>query len=254
MTVIALALAAAGASLGSFVGVVAHRMGRGESWVTGRSRCDNCGGGVAAYDNLPIVSWILLRGWCRHCSQPIPARYPLVEAGLGIAFAVIYLVLRDDGAGEVALGCLFAVLLALITLTDIERRIIPNVVVAFGVAAGIVLSLFVDASTVPERLIAAVAAGGFLLAVALAYPKGMGMGDVKLAAMMGIYLGSAVAPGLLIGFASGSALGIGLIARHGSSARRMAVPFGPFLALGGILGLLVGPEIVDWYTGAFFDS
>lgn len=254
MLPVAILLALLGLAIGSFAGVVAYRMGQGESWVTGRSHCDNCGAPVAPYDNVPVVSWILLRGRCRHCGDPIPARYPLIEAALGISFAAVYLVLRDDGAGEVVLGCLFMTLLAVITLTDLERRIIPNTVVGFGVIAGIALAAVVDSGSLPERLIAAAAGGGFLLVVALAYPRGMGMGDVKLTGMMGIYLGSAIAPALLIGFASGSVLGIALIARHGSDARRRAVPFGPFLALGGILGLLIGPEIVDWYTSSFFDS
>ena len=254
MLAIALLLALLGLMIGSFAGVVAYRTGTGESWVTGRSHCDRCGASVAAYDNVPVFSWLVLGGRCRTCGDRIPARYPLIEASLGVSFAAVYLVLRDDGSGEVALGCLFATLLAVITLTDLERRIIPNMVVGFGALAGIALAIAVDAGSLPERLIAATAGGGFLLVVAFAYPRGMGMGDVKLTGMMGIFLGSSIAPALLIGFASGSVLGLGLIARHGAEARRRAVPFGPFLALGGIVGLLVGPEIVDWYTSSFFDS
>lgn len=254
MLLVSLVLALLGLMIGSFAGVVAYRMGQGESWVTGRSMCDNCGAPVAAYDNVPVISWLLLRGRCRNCSQPIPARYPLVEGALGICFAVVYLVLRDEGAGYVALGCVLASVLAVITLTDLERRIIPNRVVAFGAVAGIVLTAFVDSGALPERLIAAAAGGGFLLIVALAYPRGMGMGDVKLTAMMGLYLGSAIAPALLIGFLAGSVLGVALISIHGAEGRRMKVPFGPFLALGGIIALLVGADIVDWYTGTFFDS
>ncbi len=111
-----------------------------------------------------------------------------------------------------------------------------------------------DPSTLDERAIAAVAAGGFLLVVALLYPRGMGMGDVKLAAMMGLYLGRAVAPALLIGFAAGALVGIAMMARHGSAARKRAIPFGPFLALGGIVGLWAGDEIVDWYVDTFFSA
>ncbi len=243
-----------GLALGSFAGVVAYRSGQGESWVTGRSKCDNCGELVAGYDNIPVVSWLLLRGRCRHCGQPIPIRYPLIEAALGLAFGAIYLVLRDEGTGEVVLGCTFAAFLAVITLTDLERRIIPNVVVAAGTVAGIAIVAITDSGDLPEHLIAGAGAGGFLLIVALAYPRGMGMGDVKLAGMMGIYLGSAVIPALLIGFLSGSIFGLGLIARDGAAARRSKVPFGPFLALGGVIAVLVGPEIVDWYTGTFFDA
>ena len=252
MPLVAFALTLLGLSIGSFAGVVAYRSGRDESWATGRSHCDGCGVQVAAYDNIPVVSWVALGGRCRSCSAPIPRRYPLIELATGASFAAAYLVLRDDGAGYVALGCLFVSFLAVITLTDLDRRIIPNRVVGFGAIAGIALVAVVDSGALPERLIAAAAGGGFLLLVALAYPRGMGMGGVKLTAMMGIYLGSSIAPALLIGFGSGSLLGVALILRHGSEGRRMAVPFGPFLALGGVLGLLVGPAIVDWYTESFF--
>ncbi len=253
MIAIAVLLAVLGLALGSFAGVVAYRLGQRTSWVTGRSQCDNCGAQIAARDNVPVVSWLLLGGRCRSCGDAIPARYPLIEAALAIAFVAVFLVLGDDG-GEVALGCAFAFLLAIITLTDLERRIIPNVVVTVGVVIAIALVVAFESDELVERLISAAAGGGFLLAVALAYPRGMGMGDVKLVAMMGLYLGSSIAPALLIGFAAGAAYGVGLIVRHGSEARRSAVPFGPFLALGGIIGLLVGPEIVDWYTASFFDS
>lgn len=253
MIVVPLFLAVLGLALGSFAGVVAYRLGQGTSWVTGRSHCDHCGVQVDGRDNVPVVSWLLLRGRCRSCGDAIPGRYPLIEAALGVSFVAIFLVLGDDGTGEVVLGCVFAFLLSVITLTDLERRIIPNVVVAVGMVAAIVLVLTFAPDELVERLISAASGGGFLLAVALAYPRGMGMGDVKLVAMMGLYLGSSIAPALLIGFAAGAAYGLGLIARHGSEARRSAVPFGPFLALGGVVGLLVGPEIVDWYTSSFFD-
>jgi leader peptidase (prepilin peptidase) / N-methyltransferase len=249
---ITIALALLGLAIGSFAGVVAYRTGQGESWVTGRSHCDGCGAQISAYDNIPVLSWILLRGRCRACGARIPARYPLIEAALGAGFAAVYLVFRDDGALDVVLGCVFASVLAVITLTDLERRIIPNRIVAFGAAAGIALVAAIDPGNLPESLIAAAAGGGFLLIAAIAYPRGMGMGDVKLVAMMGIYLGSSIAPALLIGFAAGSIVGVALMLRDGAQARRTAIPFGPFLALGGVLGLLIGPDIVDWYTGSFF--
>ena len=252
MLLIAIALALLGLAIGSFAGVVAYRTGQGESWVSGRSHCDGCGAQIAAYDNVPVLSWVLLRGRCRACGARIPARYPLIEAGLGATFAAMYLVLRDDGTGYVVLGCVLASVLAVITLTDLERRIIPNGVVAFGAVAGLAIVAAIDPGLLPESLIAAAAGGGFLLIAALAYPRGMGMGDVKLVAMMGIYLGSSIAPALLIGFATGSVLGVALMLRDGAEARRTAIPFGPFLALGGVLGMLIGPGIVDWYTGSFF--
>jgi leader peptidase (prepilin peptidase)/N-methyltransferase len=254
MPAAAAAFAVLGLLIGSFAGVIAHRLPIGESFVTGRSRCDSCGQEVAADDNIPVVSWLLLRGRCRHCGASIPARYPLIEAGLGAAFAAVYLVLEDQGAAEVALGLVFVTTLAIITLTDLEDRIIPNTVLIAATVVGLAIVVAFLDDQLGERLIAAAAAGGGLLLVALAYPRGMGMGDVKLAGVMGLYLGSAVAPALLIGFLTGSLLGIALIARHGAEARKQAVPFGPFLALGGLIGLLAGDEMVDWYTNTFLSG
>lgn len=254
MPAVAAFLAAFGLIVGSFAGVVAHRLPIGESIVTGRSRCDACGTQIAAYDNIPVLSWLLLRGRCRHCGAAIPARYPLVEIGLAAAYAATYLVLEDDGAAWVALGLVFSTVLAVITLTDIEDRIIPNAVMIFAALAALAILIVFEPDELPEHLIAAAAAGGLLLVVALLYPRGMGMGDVKLAGVMGLYLGSAVAPALLIGFLTGSLLGVALIARHGAEARKQAVPFGPFLALGGLIALLAGNEMVDWYVDTFFNA
>jgi leader peptidase (prepilin peptidase)/N-methyltransferase len=132
--------------------------------------------------------------------------------------------------------------------------VIPNRVLAVAAVAGLAIAAATDPAGLPERLIAAAAAGGFLLLVALAYPHGMGMGDVKLVAVMGLYLGSAVAPALLIGFAAGALAGLAMIARRGAAARKAAVPFGPFLALGGVVGLWFGDAMVQWYVERFFGS
>jgi leader peptidase (prepilin peptidase) / N-methyltransferase len=239
-----------GAVAGSFLSVVAHRVPRGESIVGPRSRCASCDAQIAAYDNIPILSWLLLRGRCRHCGERISARYPLIEIGTGLLFALTALVLRDEPA-RLALGLVFVATLAAITLTDLELRVIPNKVLIVSAIAGVVLVAAFDPSSLPERAIAAAAAGGLLFAVALAYPRGMGMGDVKLAAVMGLYLGRSVAPALLIGFAAGALFGLALIARHGAAARKRTLPFGPFLALGGVVGLLAGEELIDWYLSTF---
>lgn len=254
MLVPALLLALLGLLIGSFAGVVAYRVPRGESPLTGRSRCDRCDELVSAFDNVPVLSWLLLRGRCRSCGQSIPARYPLVELAVAIGFAAAYLRFEDEGAAAVALAATFIAVLAVITLTDLEKRVIPNVVLAPAAVAAIALVGIDDPGELPAHLIAAAAGGGFLLVVALAYPRGMGMGDVKLAAVMGLYLGRAVAPALLIGFAAGALYGVGLIAKQGARARKQAVPFGPFLALGGLIGLFAGDEIVDWYVDTFFDG
>lgn len=239
-----------GAVTGSFLSVVAHRVPRGESIVGPRSRCACCGEQIAAYDNIPILSWLLLRGRCRHCGERISVRYPLVEIGTGLLFALTVLVLHGEPA-ELVLGLVFVATLAAITLTDLELRIIPNKILIVSAVAGVVLAVGLDPSSLPERAIAAAAAGGLLFAIALAYPRGMGLGDVKLAAVMGLYLGRSVAPALLIAFLAGSIFGLALIARNGAAARKQAVPFGPFLALGGVIGLLAGDQIVDWYLSTF---
>jgi leader peptidase (prepilin peptidase)/N-methyltransferase len=240
-----------GAILGSFVTVVAHRAPRGESFVTGRSKCPGCGAQIGARDNIPILGWLLLRGRCRNCGEAISPVYPLTELGLGLLFLGTYLALGDDDTGELVLGLVFCTVLATITLTDLELRLIPNAIVLAGAIAAVAIVAIDDPSSLDERAIAAAIAGGVLLFVAFAYPQGMGMGDVKLVAMMGLYLGRAVAPAVLIGFLVGAVVGVGLIARRGSEARKQAVPFGPFLALGGIVGVLAGNELVNLYLGTF---
>jgi leader peptidase (prepilin peptidase)/N-methyltransferase len=235
---------------GSFVGVVAHRVPRGRSIVGPRSECPSCGAQIAAYDNVPVLSWLLLGGHCRNCHERIPARYPLIELAVGISFAATAIVLRDDPAA-LALGLVFVAVLAAITLTDLERRVIPNAILLAGSVIGVGIVAATDPSSLPERAAAAVGGGAFLLLFALAYPRGMGMGDVKLAAVMGLFLGVSIVPALFVGIALGALVGLGLVARYGSAARKHAVPFGPFLAIGGVVGLLAGSQMIDAYLNAF---
>jgi leader peptidase (prepilin peptidase)/N-methyltransferase len=251
LTVLAFAV---GALLGSFVTVVAYRVPRKEGFVTGRSRCPGCGETIAAYDNIPIVSWLVLRGRCRHCNEPISPRYPITEAGLGLLWAGTVLALGNNDVGELILGWTLCTVLVAITLTDLELRLIPNAIVGFGAVAGIAIVLAFDLGDLGQRGLAVLIAAGALLLVALAYPRGMGMGDVKLVAMMAIYLGRSIAPALLIGFAAGALVGVAMIAREGAEARKNAVPFGPFLALGGVIGLWFGDDLVDWYLDTFTGS
>jgi leader peptidase (prepilin peptidase)/N-methyltransferase len=248
---IAAVLFVAGLIAGSFVSVVAHRLPRKESIWGPRSKCPECDATIAAYDNVPVVSWLVLRGRCRSCGARISARYPLVELTLAVLYVAVYLVLEEDAA-DVALGIAFVTMLTVITLTDLEHRIIPNAVLVAGAVVAVAIVAATDPDSLPERVIAAAAAGAFLLVAALAYAGGMGMGDVKLAAVMGLYLGRAVAPALLVAFAVGAIVGIGLMLRHGAAARKQAIPFGPFLALGGVVGLLAGDEMLDWYLDTFF--
>jgi leader peptidase (prepilin peptidase)/N-methyltransferase len=236
---------------GSFVGLVAHRLPRGRSIVGPRSVCDSCDAQIAAYDNVPVFSWLQLRGRCRHCGARIPLRYLLIELAVGAAFALTAVVLHGD-PGQLALGLLFVTMLAAITLTDLDRRVIPNRILLAGAIAALFVAAVIDPSSLPERAIAAAAAGGVLLVIGLAYPRGMGMGDVKLAGMLGLYLGRAVAPAVFIALIAGVVVGAVIIARKGATeGRKTAVPFGPFLALGGMLAFFVGNELVDAYLDRF---
>ncbi len=242
----------AGLMFGSFATVVAHRVPRGESFVAGRSRCPSCGETIAAYDNVPVLSWLALRGRCRHCGERISARYPLAELAMAALFVATVVILGTDDLGELTLGLVFCALLVVVTLTDLDRRVIPNTVLVTGFAVGVAIVAATDPSSFAPRATAVVAAGGFLFLVALAYPRGMGMGDVKLAALMGLYLGRSVAPALIIAFAAGAAVGLAMIAVRGSSARKQAIPFGPFLAVGGVVALWWGNALADWYLSTFF--
>jgi leader peptidase (prepilin peptidase)/N-methyltransferase len=236
---------------GSFVTVVAHRVPRGDSVVGPRSRCPACGAQIAAYDNVPVLSWaLLLRGRARCCGAAIPARYPLTELALGTLYAAGALVLWGDPT-ELALGLVFVTMLAAVTLTDLERRVIPNKILIVAAIAAVAIAAVGDPGSLPERALSAAAAGGLLFLAALAYPRGMGLGDVKLAATMGLFLGRNVAPAILVALLAGSLVGLAMIAREGAAARKRAIPFGPFLALGGVVGLLAGDQLVDWYLGTF---
>jgi leader peptidase (prepilin peptidase)/N-methyltransferase len=238
----------AGLAAGSFATAVAHRVPRGISIVFARSQCPACGTQIGAYDNLPVFSWLLLRGRARCCGARISPRYPLTELAVGLLFVATVLIYQHDPA-EAAIGLVFVAVLAIVTLTDLEQRIIPNKVLIAGAVLCLVIAAPTDPGGLPERVIAAAAAGGVFFLVVLAYPAGMGLGDVKLAATMGLFLGRAVAPAILVALLAGSIVGVALIARHGSRARKMAIPFGPFLALGGIVGLLAGDQLINLYLG-----
>jgi leader peptidase (prepilin peptidase) / N-methyltransferase len=239
-----------GAIIGSFLNVVAYRLPRHESLVTPASHCPRCGTPVKPYDNIPVLSWLLLRGHCRGCGEPISARYPLVEA-LTAALCVGAVLTHSSPVG-ISLAIVLILMIVPAALIDLEHRIIPNRITALGAILALVIGTALDPGGEPERLIAAAAAGGFLLVAALAYPGGMGMGDVKLAGMMGLFLGSAVAPAILVALLTGVLLGIVVIARKGAQAgRKTAVPFGPFLALGGLVAVYAGHPLVDFYVNHF---
>jgi leader peptidase (prepilin peptidase)/N-methyltransferase len=239
-----------GAVFGSFLNVVAYRLPRRESLVKPRSRCPSCGTPVRPYDNVPVLSWLLLRGHCRTCSARISPRYPLVEGATALLCAGA--VLTHGSAAGIALSVALILLLVPAALIDLEYRIIPNKLTGAGALLALGLGTALDPPGEPTRLIAGAAAGGFLLIAALAYPGGMGMGDVKLAGVMGLLLGAAVAPAILIALLSGVLVGAAIVARKGARAgRKTAVPFGPFLALGGIVAVFAGQPMVNWYLHTF---
>lgn len=238
---------APGLALGSFLNVIASRVPLRRSVSKGRSQCMTCSHEIAAYDNIPLVSWAVLRGHCRHCSAPIPARYPIVE--LATALLVAGSVLRFGLTAEAVGASFFCVALVAISAIDIEHRIVPNRIVI--PAAAIVLVTETALHPSPEWLLGALGASTFLFIAALAYPKGMGMGDVKLALLLGAMLGRNVTVGLMIGFLAALIPAAVLAVRHGSKARKIAIPFAPFLAFGAIVALFAGQAILDWYLGVF---
>src|SRR5437763_8655398 len=198
-----------GAIAGSFLNVVAYRLPRKQSLISPGSRCPHCRTPVKPYDNVPIVSFILLRGRCRSCSAPIPLRYPIVEAltaGLCVGAVLVH-----HSAASIALSVALVLLLVPAAAIDLEHRIIPNRLTALGAVLALAIGLILDPSGEPERLIAGAAAGGFLLIAALAYPGGMGMGDVKLAGVMGLFLGRGVAPAMAVALVVGTVGGVAVI-------------------------------------------
>ena len=241
-----------GAVIGSFLNVVIHRVPAGESLVSPGSRCPECGTPVRPWDNVPVLSWLLLRGRCRACGARISRRYPLVELLTAVAFAAVVAVRGFDE--DLVLELPFVAALIALAAIDLDHRILPNKIVYPMAAWGVIATVLVDRDDLLENLAAGAGAFAFLFIAVLAYPRGMGMGDVKLGGAMGLYLGLSVIPALLVAFLSGSVVGLGMIAREGASARKKAVPFGVFLALGGIVGVLVGPELVDLYEERFLEG
>jgi leader peptidase (prepilin peptidase)/N-methyltransferase len=245
------ALAAAfGAIFGSFLNVVAYRLPRGESLATPASRCPGCSAPIKPYDNVPVLSWLLLRGRCRHCGTRISRRYPLVELATAVLLGLVVVAKGPDA--DALLGIVLVLLLVPISLIDLDHRIIPNKLTGLGGIAALVILALTDPGALPQHLIAGLAAGGFLLLAAIAYPSGMGMGDVKLAGMLGLFLGRAVGPAMLVALLAGSLAGAVVMARKGvAEGRKTGLPFGPFLAFGGLVGLYFGDAIVDWYLATF---
>ncbi len=234
---------APGLAVGSFLNVVAARLPLGRSVVKPRSACMHCGTEIRSRDNVPVVSFLLLRGRCRDCGASISWRYPALE--LATAVLVAASVLKFGPSLHAAAAAVFCIALVVISATDIERRLVPNKIVLPAAAIVLVLQLVRDPSV--EWPAAGLGAALFLFLAALAYPRGMGMGDVKLALLLGVAVGRTVPVALFAGMVFALVPSIVLFARHGSKARKMAIPFAPFLALGGLLALFAGGPIVHWY-------
>jgi leader peptidase (prepilin peptidase)/N-methyltransferase len=242
--VIAAIALAPGLALGSFLNVVAARVPLKRSLVSPGSACMACGQEIAWYDNVPLLSYALLRGRCRSCGAHIPLRYPAVE--LVTALLLAGCVWRFGLTGSAAVASFFCLALVAVSATDLEHRIIPNRIVV--PAGAIVLAANTALHPGPQWAIGAFGASGFLLAAALAYRGGMGIGDVKLAFLMGAALGKTVPVALFVGMLAAMVPGVVLIVRHGRAARKMGVPFGPFLALGSVAALFAG----HWLLHAYF--
>lgn len=241
---IVLAAGLLGLIVGSFLNVLIYRVPLHQSVVRPASHCPACGEAIKPKDNVPLLSYVLLRGRCRSCKGRISARYPAVEALTGFLFAAAA---YEFGVSYWLLSAL-VLISALIALagTDLQHRLLPNVIVGPAALAGFALSVLES----PERwwlyLLSAAAVAGGLLTLAMTYPGGMGMGDVKMGGMLGAFLGPYAALAVFLGALAGAIMG-GLLMATGKMRRRSALPFGVFMALGGLVALFVGPELWNFY-------
>jgi leader peptidase (prepilin peptidase)/N-methyltransferase len=238
---------APGLAVGSFLNVVAARIPLRRSIVSPGSACPKCETSLAWYDNIPLVSYAVLRGRCRHCGVSISWRYPAVEAATAVLVACC--ALKFGFTWDFLVAAAFCAVLVAISATDLERRIIPNRIVLPATVVLLVAQTVLHPSV--EWIVAGLAAAVAFLLVALAYPGGMGMGDVKLALLLGVVLGRPVSVALLVGMLTALIPSFAVIAKHGKAGRKMTIPFGPFLAIGGVVALFAGKSILDWYWGAF---
>jgi leader peptidase (prepilin peptidase)/N-methyltransferase len=232
-------------ALGSFLNVVVARVPARRSLVRPASSCGSCGREILWRDNIPLLSYFLLRGRCRHCGVRISPLYPLVE--LATAALIVACVAVFGPTPEAALAAGFCALLVALSAIDVQHRIVPNRLVLPAAAVVLVAHTALDPS--PAWVLGALGASGFLFVAALAYPKGLGLGDVKLALLLGAMLGGAVSIALFLGFVAALVPAAVLFGRHGTAARKMAVPLVPFLSLGSVVALFFGDRLLDAYVG-----
>jgi leader peptidase (prepilin peptidase)/N-methyltransferase len=234
-----------GLAVGSFLGVVAARLPLRRSVVRPGSACMSCEAPIRWYDNVPVFSYALLRGRCRRCGVRIPPRDLAIE--LATSLLLVGCVLAFGFTGKAAAAAIACSALVVVTATDLERRIVPNAVVLPAAAA--VLAVRTIAHPSPAWAIGAVGAALFFFIAALAYPGGMGMGDVKLALLIGALLGRTTPVAILLGLFRALVPSVILIGRHGAGARKMGIPFAPFLAAGAVIALFAGDAILHAYLG-----
>ena len=253
MTLLVVLTLAVGLLIGSFLNVVIWRVPRGESVVRPPSHCPACGEEVRPRDNIPVVSWLLLRGRCRHCANPISRRYPLVELATGTVFAVMALRFGWDAVlpAYLYLGAIGVAL----WMIDLDVKRLPNAIVlpSYLVAGGLLTLAAAANSDWAALLRAAIAMAalyGFYFALAFVYPAGMGFGDVKLAGVLGLYLGylgwAEVVTGGFLGFLFGGLVGVGLMVAQ-KAGRKSQIPFGPFMLAGALVAILWGGALADLY-------
>ena len=238
-----------GLAIGSFLNVVIARVPAGRSLVRPGSACPGCSAPLAWYDNIPVLSFFVLRGRCRACGMAISWRYPVVEAVTAAALVLAYVALGPTAEFVVA-GVLLPTLIV-ITAIDLQHQLIPDAITLPGILAGLLLNLATGRISWVESVIGILLAGGLFLAIILASRGGMGGGDLKFGAMLGAFLGwKALLFALFVAVVSGGVLGIALLA-SGLRGRKDPIPFGPFLAAGGAMALFWGARVVGWYVSGF---
>lgn len=230
-------------AVGSFLNVVAARVPLRRSIVSPGSACMSCGQEIAWHDNVPVLSWLVLRGRCRRCAAAISWRYPAVELATAVLVACCFW--KFGVTWDAAIASFYCATLVVLSATDLDRRVVPNRIVLPAAAVVLVAHTLVHPSV--EWIAAGLGASLFLFVAALAYPRGMGMGDVKLALLLGFAVGRTVPLALFAGMVFALVPSLVLFARHGMKARKMKIPFAPFLALGGILALFAGHPLLHAY-------
>ncbi len=246
---LAVAAFAPALALGSFLNVVVARLPEKRSIVRPRSACPGCGHELSLWENVPLLSYVALRGRCRSCADPISLRYPAVELATAVLVAACFW--HFGLSADAVVAAFFCAVLVALSAIDVERRILPDKIVLPSAAIVLAAQIALHPDGTLMWVLGALGSALFLFAALLAYPQGMGMGDVKLCLLLGAMLGTLVGVALMVGMLAALVLGVVLLVRHGPAARKMAIPFGPFLAFGALVALFAGRPLLDAYLGVF---